>query len=466
MQHTQPQGPVPARRRILAAILCMGVLAISAVQLNAQEAAQVPAILHSLLAGTTHTPPLSGLQLSLMRAGGTGESLALGMAQQGADGPVPLSRAHKVRVASISKLAVAVGVLRLVERDLLDLDADVSQALGWPLRNPAYPDSPITARQLLSHTSSLRDGSAYFIAAGAGELRDFFTPGSEFWDNGAHFAATPGQAPGDYFEYTNLNFGVLATLIEQRSGQRFDQYMAEQVLAPLGLDPAARFDPCAVPDSLRAAGFRKRAARDDAPWEPQGPWVAQVDDNARPPRCVYGLEGMEAAEAFLAQYPLGSNATLFSPQGGLRASADDLLRILQMLAGGGSLDGRRLLTEASVAAMLAPQWTLNAERSNGRSAGEGEPGSASENLMQSYGLSVHRIRPAAWGFADAPALLLGHLGEAYGVLSMALYDPHGSDGIAAIITGTADDPGRAPGHSPLYRVEEELLRWWFEQGRR
>src|SRR5436190_22947897 len=61
------------------------------------------------------------------------------------------------RIASISKLAVAIGVMRLVEQGRLDLDRDVSFYLGWPLRNPAFPDQPITLRLLLSHRSSLKD---------------------------------------------------------------------------------------------------------------------------------------------------------------------------------------------------------------------------------------------------------------------------------------------------------------------
>ena len=149
---------------------------------------------------------------------------------------------------------------------------------------------------------------------------------------------------------------------------------------------------------------------------------------------------------------------------GLRASANDLLQVLRMFVGGGVLNGKRILSESSVAAMLEPQWTLNAQRDNGQSAGEAEPGGPTEGLMTSYGLSVHRIDMRAWGFSDGPELVVGHLGEAYGVLSHALFDPSSGDGIATIITGTGDDPASSEaGHSPLYRVEEEILRWWVSR---
>src|SRR3954447_10242935 len=62
-----------------------------------------------------------------------------------------------VRVASISKLVTAIGVMRLVEAGKFDLDTDVSTYLGWPLRNPAFLGRPVSLRMLLSHTSSVRD---------------------------------------------------------------------------------------------------------------------------------------------------------------------------------------------------------------------------------------------------------------------------------------------------------------------
>lgn len=412
--------------------------------------------LEAIVRGDGPAAALSGLQVSLMEGGTATAGFAYGIAQLGPDGPEPLRRDHRVRIASISKLVVAIGVMQLVERGALDLDADVSALLGYEVRNPAFPAAPITARQLLAHTSSIRDGSAYFIRAGQGEMRDFFTPGAAFWDGGGHFASEAGREPGAFFTYSNLGFGVLAALIERATDERFDRFMERSVLAPLGI--AARFDPCEIEPGQLAAAFRKRVPGED--WNPQGPWVPQVD--AGTPRCFYGMEDLDSAEAFLADYEPGSNATLFSPQGGLRASADDLVVVLRMLAGGGVVEGRRILSEDSVAAMLAPEWTLQADGTNGLSAGEAEPGGPTDGLMTSYGLSVHRIDLRAWGFETGPTLMVGHLGEAYGVLSHALLDPETGDGIVAIITGTADDPAAAqPGTSPLYRVEEEILRWWL-----
>src|SRR4051812_41314032 len=129
-----------------------------------------------------------------------------------------------VRIASISKLVVALGVMRLVEQGRLDLDRDVSDYLGWRLRNPAFPDRPITLRLLLSHRSSLRDDVDYAIPLGT-ELRAALAPPAAF--DAAH-------PPGAFFHYSNLNFPVIATVMERVGSQRFDRLMADLVLRPLG----------------------------------------------------------------------------------------------------------------------------------------------------------------------------------------------------------------------------------------
>ena len=106
-----------------------------------------------------------------------------------------------VRVASVSKLVVAIGVMKLVEQGKLELDRDVSTYLGWKLRNPAFPDQAITLRQLLSHTSSIRDGDdAYVIPLG--ETLQQGLAETQVWD-AAH-------GPNEhYFAYSNFNFPVI-----------------------------------------------------------------------------------------------------------------------------------------------------------------------------------------------------------------------------------------------------------------
>ena len=131
-----------------------------------------------------------------------------------------------VRIASVSKLVVAIAVMRLVEQGRLKLDADVSSTLGYPLRNPHHPTVPITLRLLLSHRSSITDDAGYVIPYDA-ELRDTLSEPAA-WD-AAH-------APGDYFRYANLNLPIVAAVMEQATGERFDRLMRRLVLEPLRLD--------------------------------------------------------------------------------------------------------------------------------------------------------------------------------------------------------------------------------------
>ena len=227
------------------------------------------------------------------------------------------------------------------------------------------------------------------------------------------------------------------------------------MLRPLGL--AADFNACEVPREHLGGALSKRF--ESYKWQPERSWVTQVDGARRV--CFYGDAMLDDPAAFLESYQLGSNATIFSPQGGLRASADDLAGILQLLINKGSFNGKQWLKPESIQSMLEPAWQLSSGANNGMSAGEAEPGGTAEGLMTSYGLSVHRIDMRAWGFEQGPRYLVGHLGQAYGVLSHALFDPVSGDGIVTIVSGTGDNPAVNAGHSPLYRLEEELVNWWI-----
>ena len=66
-----------------------------------------------------------------------------------------------MRIASISKTFTATSILLLKDQGKIDLDKDISEYLGFTVRNPSYKSTPITVRMLASHTSSLNDGPHY-----------------------------------------------------------------------------------------------------------------------------------------------------------------------------------------------------------------------------------------------------------------------------------------------------------------
>lgn len=74
---------------------------------------------------------------------------------------VPLAEDDIFRIASISKSFSVVAIMQLIEAGKMTLDDDVSDLVGFKVRNPRFPETPITLRMLLSHTSNINDRQAY-----------------------------------------------------------------------------------------------------------------------------------------------------------------------------------------------------------------------------------------------------------------------------------------------------------------
>ncbi len=358
----------------------------------------------------------------------------------------PIDAQTLYRVASISKLVTAIGAMQLVEQHKLDLDADVSQYLGFTLRNPDFPDALISARMLLNHTSSLRDEGGYSFPIGQ-SLQSVLVPTGANYGSGRQWAqksSLSDRAPGQYFDYVNLNWGVLGTVIEAVSGQRFDHYMRQAVLGPMHI--AGGFNP---EDFSRneiqnlAVLYRKRTHEI---WEPGGPWVAQVDD--------YRGQ-LPAPRAGIAAYSPGQNATPFSPQGGLRISAGGLAKLMLMLINGGEVEGIRLLSPASVNAMLHEEW---------RHAKGQENGNNDRGLFNAWGLGVQKFLDLSAPqrgdrFVAAGSVTgFGHLGFAYGLQSAFILDPVKRFGLIYLCSGVGFDPEMDAGrYSSLNSWEEKVL---------
>ena len=100
-----------------------------------------------------------GACVVLRRPSGAHETFCFGTARL--LGRVPVTEETCFRVASVSKLVMTFGALALVERGVLGLDDDLSACLGYPVRNPRFPDAPVTLRMLLTHTASIRDEGNY-----------------------------------------------------------------------------------------------------------------------------------------------------------------------------------------------------------------------------------------------------------------------------------------------------------------
>lgn len=329
-----------------------------------------------------------------------------------------------VRIASISKLVVGLGVMRLVEEGRLDLDRDVSDYLGWRLRNSAFPEAPITLRLLLSHRSGLRDEVDYAIPLGRSVEAALADPK----------AFDPEHRPGSYFRYSNLNFPVVASVVEKATGERFDRLMERLVLRPLALDACFNWTTCSDAAMARAVVLY---AGDGA--------VLRDDLGGRRPDCpvVPAADG----SCDLLSYRPGDNGALFSPQGGLRISARDLAKVGRLLLNRGRHDGEAFLTGESVDALLMSHWRY-----------DGANGDTESGFYCAYGLAAQLLPVGVAGcrddlFGDGRNVM-GHAGDAYGVRSGLWIDPERGEGIAYLSANNGDDP---PHGRSAYRAIEEWL---------
>ena len=428
--------PIPARRRPDAKLTPGRKLASTpASRPAATSALTLTAELNAIV--TDPACQLASLSVLAIRRGKTVYQNQFGHRFIAA-GPLPSrpANAHTLyRIASISKMMTTFGAMRLVEQGKLDLDADVSAYLGFALRNPHFPAHPITLRALLSHTSSLRDDAGYSWPCSV-SLKSVLMPGEAQHGEGAMWAR---NAPsGAFFTYANLGWGVIGTIMEHVSGERFDRLMQRLLLDPLGMRGGFNPSEFSVDDLANLATLYRKRTVDTEVWNPAGPWIAQVDDySVRPPAPPPGIDA----------YVPGANATPFSPTGGLRVSAADMGTVMLMLINDGVHRGRRILKSATLRNMFARQWTYDAKAGNGDTL---------HGLFQSWGLgNQHFSAPLVEGSAFSG---VGHLGEAYGLMSVFVIDLDARSGMVALVGGVASDPQASKGaYSSMARFEERIL---------
>lgn len=162
-----------------------------------------------------------GLTVAVSRQGEAAEQLAIGVDAAG----LPLTPDSLFPVASITKLATALAVLRLVDEGELALD----ESLGYYLPNAAAVHPGVTLRTLLTHTSGLPEDLSPLSAPYATGLD---------WNALARACLeTPLQiAPRTRVTYSNIGYGLLAVVVERRTGQNYPDALESLVLKPLGIE--------------------------------------------------------------------------------------------------------------------------------------------------------------------------------------------------------------------------------------
>ncbi len=355
------------------------------------------------------------------------ENLSIGTAD--AVSSTPISSDTKYRIASISKTITAIAIMQLVEQNQLGLDDNISNILGYEVLNPNYPNIPITVRMLLSHTSSIIDGTTYssFLNATVNQnpipnLSEILVPNGTYYTSG-QFTNT---VPGNYFNYSNINYVVLGTIVEKVSNLRFDQYCFQNISNPLALD--ASFNVNDLQDINQVAVLYRK---------PGGVWTPQIDD----------YQGVQPTFANLDNYVPGTNGGRFGPQGGFRSSAQDIAKIFLALVNDGTYQNQNILTPASCNLMFSNQWTYS-----------GNNGNNYFGLFRSWGLGIHRLTYTPGNDIALPGStsMMGHTGLAYGLVSDAYFDQDRNVGFVFMTNGVGTG-FQSNSQSSYYTIEQDVF---------
>ncbi len=234
-------------------------------------------------------------------------------------------------IASQSKSMTATAFMMLVDEGKVNLDDPVEKYLPEfkgqmvaverdadhvLLRKPAHP---ITVREILSHTSGLPFSSALEIPTlDTLPLREAVRS----------YAMSPLQfEPGTKYQYSNAGVNTAGRIIEVVTGMAYEQFMDQRLFKPLGMS--------------------------DTTFWPSGEQLQRLAKSYKPNAANNDLE-----ETFVTQlyYPLDDRTRRYPmPAGGLFSSAQDVGRFCQMILNGGTLGGKRYLSESAVKEMTSKQ---------------------------------------------------------------------------------------------------------------
>ena len=182
-----------------------------------------------------------------------------------------------------------------------------------------------------------------------------------------------------------MNYGILGTVIERVTGERFDVYQREHVLNPLNISGGY------IVGNFSDATFEKVGTlyqkKRDGKWDESAPWAAQADNyNLKPRKDTVRLPSIHDENISvcyeLSGYVVGTNATIFAPQSGLRVSFNDLSNCLEMLINRGTFNGRKILSPKSVDTILNSHWLYDEANPNGKTYG---------GVMENYSLGTYKL---------------------------------------------------------------------------
>jgi CubicO group peptidase (beta-lactamase class C family) len=259
---------------------------------------------------------------------------ALGMAD--IEAARPMQKDTIFQIMSMTKPVTAIGIMMLAEQGKLALRDPVEQYLpefrGQQVTSNVGPDAArlrvpehaITIRDLLTHTAGVQD----FAPA---EIHDYMqslnVPLAEVVKR---LARTPLLfQPGTEWSYSSPGIEILGRIIEVVSGEKYEDFIAGHILAPLGMKDSFFYPPA---DKLARIA------------------MVYVQKDGRLVRAPGSILGGDPAK-----YRKGS--VFPAPGWGLYSTAEDLLHLYRMMLNNGVYEGRRYLSPFSVHVMTEAHTT-------------------------------------------------------------------------------------------------------------
>ncbi len=328
----------------------------------------------------------------------------------------PLTSKTIFRIASVSKMVVALSMMSLVQANKASIDSDISDILGFLVRNPYFPKKPITIKMLMTQTSSITDGYNDDLDTTLGyngvnghrfsvDLKDllvfnegpYYTPLT--WDQ---------HEPGSTFIYSNFGCGILACLIEKLANEPFTDYVKKVI-----------FDPMKIDASFKATTIKQQD-------EIASLYYSQKDETFKLAR---------SQNDFLKNvYPLFSLGNNFrGPAGGMFISLEGLAKLGEIFLNRGVVNHKQILEPQTIDLMLTRHW--QGERFD----------------YYAKGLQI-RFLP----FENA--LLKGHTGSAYGLSSMLFFNEETKTAICFAANGGFFSQAEFG----LNQVQYQLLKVYYE----
>jgi CubicO group peptidase (beta-lactamase class C family) len=240
------------------------------------------------------------------------------------------------QIMSMTKPVTAIGIMMLAEAGKLALRDPVEQYLpefhgqrvtanvGPDAARLALPDHPVTIRDLMTHTAGIQD----FAPAAIGDyMQSMNVPLDEVV---RHLAKQPVLfQPGTQWSYSSPGIEILGRVIEVCSGQKYEDFIAERILRPLGMKDSFFYPPADKVGRIAMV------------------YVQKDGKLVRAPGSILGGDP--------AKYRRGS--VFPAPGWGLYSTAEDLLHLYRMMLNSGVYEGRRYLSPFSVHLMTEAHTT-------------------------------------------------------------------------------------------------------------